>query len=239
MSRLLTLAALLAVSLKAASAQPAQDPQLDPGTITVAGEGVVSAPPDRAIVRLGVTTAAPTPAEALRQHEGDVARVLARVRSFGIADREIEVAALRLSEDRQRDGPGGYQAVRVIAVTTDSLRAVPDLVASVVGGGANALYDVTYTLRDPSRYRDLALGAAVADARRRAELLARAAGVGLGQVVAIHEQDAGGVRIRGATGFAVPPPASVTIDPEPGAYSTGSSRVSASVVVRYSLETRQ
>ncbi|MDT0633302.1 SIMPL domain-containing protein [Rubrivirga litoralis] len=232
MLRLLLPALLLAAA--AASAQPA----LDDGAITVSGEGLVSAPPDRAVVRLGVVTEAPTAAEALRQHEDDVARVLARVRSFGIADRQIQIDALQLGQNYGPNGPDGYQATRVVSVTTDSLAAIPDLVASVVESGANRLDGIGYTLSEPGRYRDRALDEAVAQARAKAERLATAAGASLGEVVSIQEQGVGMVPpYRGGAMMDVAV-AAVRVEAEPGAYSTGSSQVRAGVVVRYRLVAR-
>ena len=218
-----------------ASAQPATPPPATQ-TVTVSGEGVVSVAPDRAVVRLGVVTRAATAAQALRQHEADVADVLARVRSFGVADREIEIAALQLGDNYGREGRDGYQATRVVAVTLDSLRAVPDLIASVVASGANRLDGIGYTVRSPGPYREQALGRAVDQARAKAERLAQAAGATVGAVVWIQEE---GVRI-------VPPPVPTAMldsaapaaapPPQPGAYSAGSNQVRAGVVVQYRLE---
>ena len=229
---MLRLVAVLVLAASAASAQPVP-PALVPGTITVMGEGVVSAAPDRAVVRLGVQTQAPTAAEALRQHEGDMARVLTRVRQFGIADREINIEALQLGDFYGPQGPDGYQAYRVVAVTVDSLRIVPELIASVVEVGANRLDGVFYTLRESGRMRDRALDEAMNQARAKAERLAAAAGARLGDVVAIQEQGVGVVqpyeRVMAVSAEAA------TVEPEPGAYSAGSSQVRATVVVQYAL----
>ena len=228
--RSLFLPALL-LAVGAASAQPA----LDANTITVSGQGLVSAPPDRAVLQLGVQTVAPTAAEALREHEDDVARVLARVRSFGIADRQIQIQALQLGENYGQNGPDGYRAFRIVSVTTDSLAAVPEIVAGVVESGANQLNGIDYTLSEPGRYRDRALDEAVRQARSKAERLAAAAGMSLGGVVAIQEQGIGLVQpYRNGPMMDVAVEA-VSLEAEPGAYSAGSSQVQASVVVQYRL----
>ena len=217
-----------------AAASVAAQPALDANTITVSGQGVVSAPPDRAVVGLGVQTVAPTAAGALRQHEADVARVLARVRSFGIADRQIQIEALQLGENYGPNGPDGYRAFRVVAVTTDSLVAIPDLVASVVESGANQLTGINYTLRDAGRYRDRALDEAVAQARAKAERLATAVGARLGPAVSVQEQGVGVVRPYPGRMMDVAVEA-VSMEAEPGAYSAGSNQVQASVVIQYRL----
>lgn len=208
---------------------------LEDGTVTVVGSATVTAPPDRAVVRLGVQTRAASAAEALRQHEGDMARVLTQVRSFGIPDRQIVIEGLHLGENYGPEGPDGYVASRVVAVETDSLAAVPELVASVVEVGANRLDGLFYTLRESGPYQDRALDEAMARARTKAARLATAAGLQLGPVAAVLEQNAGFVQPypRGGGGYdqVVVEAASA----EPAAYSTGATEVRASVVVRFEL----
>lgn len=226
-------APLLALLLLAPAAAAQVD--LEPGTLTVLGTATVTAPPDRAVVRLGVQTRAETPAEALRAHEADMARVLAEVRSFGIPDRQITIESLHLGEHYGPEGPDGYQAFRIVAVETDSLRTVPDLVASVVAVGANRLDGLVYTVREAGPMQDRALDEAMARARAKAERLARAAGRALGDVVAVTEQGVSPVHPflrQGHGGDAV---AVEAVAAEPGAYSTGASQVQATVLVRFAL----
>ena len=206
----------------------------------MSGEGVVSVAPDRAVIRLGVQTSAETAAQALRQHERDVAAVLGRVRSFGVPDRQIEIAALQLGEDYRRrteDGPQGYLATRIVAVTLDSLRAVPDLIATVVESGANRLDGIEYTLRSSEQYRLEALERAVNQAKTEADRLAAAAGARVGSVIWVQEGDVQILQpiVPASMREEIDAPPATRPPPRPGAYSTGSSRVRASVVVQYEL----
>ncbi len=229
---------LLALSLVLASAANAQGAgaELAPNTVTVTGEGIVSAPPDRAIVRLGILTRGETAAAALRDHEADMARVLREVRGFGIADRQISIEALNLGDYYGPEGPGGYQAYRIVAVTVDSLRIVPALIASVVESGANRLDGVQYAIRDATPYQNRALDLAMEKARAKAARLATASGRALGPVIAIQEQGVGliqpyeRVAVQNAAMDEMAAGA-----PEPGAYSTGSSQIRGAVVVRFLL----
>lgn len=223
--------ALAAAAALAAPLAGAQTLAMEPAArgITVVGEGVASASPDLAVVRLGVTTRAATAAEALRAHEADMARVLDRVRSFGIDDRDITIESLMLGDFYGPNGPDGYQAVRVVSVTTGDLARVPDLVASVVGEGANRLDGLVYTLRDAEPLTLRALDLAMAQARAKAERLAAAAGLAIVGVEAVEEQ-VGGLR----------PPLPVTARAQamdgagnPAAYSTGSAEVRVAVTVRF------
>ncbi|PAP77707.1 SIMPL domain-containing protein [Rubrivirga marina] len=227
-------AALVLLAASAASAQTVEF-DLDANTVTVVGSATVTAPPDRAVIRLGVQTRAETAAGALRQHEDDMARVLTQVRSFGIADRQITIEGLNLGENYGPNGPDGYQAFRIVAVETDSLAVVPELVASVVEVGANRLDGLIYTIRESGPYQDRALDEAMARARTKAQRLATAAGRTLGDVQAIVEQGAPMVQpyYRGMGGYD-----EVVVEEaaaNPAAYSAGSSQVRATVVVRFAL----
>jgi uncharacterized protein YggE len=202
-----------------------------PRTVTVSGDAVVSAAPHRAIVRIGVQTEGQQADETLERHEEDVERVLTSIRRAGIADREIEITSLTLGE-RWVDGGrrDGYVASRVVAVTVDDLRRVPEIVATSVAQGANRLDGLFYTLRDADRYEDQALAEAYERARGKAQRIAEAAGMRVGRVVQVHEQ--------GTTPPApVPMPEMVmNMDARAGAYSAGSTEVRAVVVVTFALE---
>jgi uncharacterized protein YggE len=230
---LLALAAALALP---AAAQPIQiQAGTMPRTVTVAGDALVEAAPDRAIVRIGVQTDGPTAPATLSAHEDDVQQVLTAVRRLGLADRQIEIEGLSLGERWVEGGRReGYTATRVVAVTVDDLRLVPELVATAVAEGANRLDGLVYTLQDPDRYEDQALEQAFERARAKAQRIASAAGLAVGGVVAVEEQ-----------GTTRPPPvpmpyarAEMAMDAagNPGAYSAGTSEVRAVVVVTFELE---
>src|SRR6266571_4464068 len=70
--------------------------------------------------------------------------------------------------------------------------SVGKFLQAAVDAGANTVSGVSFSVSDPARGRDAALQSAMADARAKAEVLARAAGRALGHVIAIAE--GGGVR---------------------------------------------
>ena len=61
------------------------------------------------------------------------------------------------------------------------------MIDGLAGAGANRLYGVGFEVADPRPALDTARQQAVADARARAELYAKAAGVTLGPVQSIRE----------------------------------------------------
>ena len=79
-----------------------------------------------------------------------------------------------------------------ITVTHEDPAAVGKLLKAAVDAGANSVSGVGFAVSDPARGRDGALQAAFADARAKADVLARAAGRTVGRALTIVE--GGGVR---------------------------------------------
>jgi uncharacterized protein len=164
-----------------------------PGGITVNGTGSVTAVPDEAEFTLGVQTEGATAREALAANSAQMRRVLAALRSAGIAKRDIQTQDVSVSPDysdeRTISGYTTRNAVRVKIRDLDRAGAVLDAAANA---GANEVYGPTLSRSNHDELQGKALRDAVADARRKAEALAKAAGVQLGEVTAISEGFAGG-----------------------------------------------
>ena len=62
------------------------------------------------------------------------------------------------------------------------------MIDALVGAGANEIRGISFLISDASKRLDEARGQAIADAKRKAELYASAAGVTLGPAVTISEQ---------------------------------------------------
>jgi uncharacterized protein YggE len=165
----------------------------DTGQITVTGEGSVEGAPDIAVLSLGVTTEAATAAEAMAANTAAMAALLERLRSAGIAERDLQTANLSLNPNwTGYDGKSppeitGYAAVNQLTVRIRALDTLGSVLDTAISDGANTLNGLSFGLTDPRLGMDRARVAAVADARAKAELLVQAAGVGLGRIVSISE----------------------------------------------------
>lgn len=185
----------MALALGAAAAGPALA-QDDEGHITVTGNGSAEAVPDMASVSLGVVTEAATAAEAMAANSAALSEVMATLTGAGIESRDIQSSGLNLSpayEDNYQGGPEGpkvrgFIAQNMVTVRVRALDSLGGVLDAAVGQGANNLYGLSFGLQEPEPKLDEARRDAVADARRKAELYALAAGVTLGEVVSISEQ---------------------------------------------------
>jgi uncharacterized protein YggE len=86
----------------------------------------------------------------------------------------------------------GYRATNQVQVEVPGVEKVGAVIDALVGAGANDLGRISFGLAEPAPHVDAARAKAIADARRKAELYAREAGVALGRVLRIDEGGHGG-----------------------------------------------
>jgi uncharacterized protein len=189
----LAAAALAALALATPAAAPvaAQEP---PRRITVTGSASVEAVPDLATVTAGVETRAATAAEALAANGTAMTAVFAALEGAGIERRDIQTSQLSLNP--VYDNPEvptrapqvtGYDASNMVTIKVREVGRLGAVIDAATTAGGNRLYGVGFEVSDPHAVLDDAREKAVADARGKAELFARAGGVGLGPVLSIRE----------------------------------------------------
>ncbi len=159
--------------------------------ISVSGEGVVQSAPDMATISLGVTTQGATAAEAMAANSAEVAKILANLSAAGIEGRDIQTTGLSLnpvwSNYETTQKIESYSAVNSVTVRVRVLDALGGVLDAAVKDGANTLNGLSFGLAEPGPALDEARRRAVADAARKAAILAEAAGVKLGRIVNITE----------------------------------------------------
>ena len=79
----------------------------------------------------------------------------------------------------------GYQVQNEVRVTVREIGKSGALLDQVVSAGANQISGIQFDVADPQAAADEALRKAIADARRKAELMAAAAGVRIVRVLDI------------------------------------------------------
>jgi len=157
-------------------------------TVTTNGHGVVTAVPDEATVSAGVHTQAASAQEALAQNAKLMNQVVAALKNAG--GTELQTQQVSLSPQTTDTGQvTGYVADNSVSAKS-KIADTGALIDAAVGAGANTVSGPSLGVSDSDAlYRD-ALGKAVADARARAEALAKAGGFGVGQVSTVVEQTA-------------------------------------------------
>jgi uncharacterized protein YggE len=183
---------VLLIALLLAAPALAQTPMDFPPAISVTGEAQISVAPDIAFVDAGVATDARTAREASEANSTAMAKVFAALKAGNIDARDIQTSRLSLQPQYapNRSGPApvvGYRASNRVTVRIHDVSKVAGVIDTLVGAGANDIGNVAFEVSQASKLLDEAREKAVADARRKAEIYARAAGVTLGAPLSISE----------------------------------------------------
>jgi uncharacterized protein YggE len=188
------LAAFAAGMPFAAQAQMATQP---PALISVTGEARISVPPDLANIDAGVTSEAKSAREASDANNAAMGKVLAAVKSAGIDEKDYQTSRLSLqavySNAKSSGAPAtivGYRASNRVTIHLRDVTKVASVIDTLVTAGANEIGGINFMVSQASKLLDDAREQAIADARRKAEIYAKAAGVSLGAPISISEEGA-------------------------------------------------
>ena len=192
MTRFTTLFSLVMLaSLAFVSTASADDMR---STVSVTGEGVVTAVPDMAMVSTGVTTEAATPEAALNANTAAMAELMKVLDQLDIADKDRQTSNFNVSPQYRRDrnesgSPriDGYRVSNQLTIRVRDLGELGGLLDALVKAGSNQLGNIRFDFSERGELVDKARQLAVADARKRAELYVDAADIGLGEVLSISE----------------------------------------------------
>jgi uncharacterized protein YggE len=187
-------AAGLYMSVSPAEASPAFQTESGASrSITVVGEGKVSAQPDMAQINMGIEVVGPDVKEASSQAETAMNGLLTALKGEGVAEKDIQTSYYNVWVERpyaQQGGPSGeaiYHVSNSVNVTVRDLANVANLLGKAIEAGANNINSINFSLADPSPLRSEAREKAVTNAEAKAAELAGLNGVQVGQVVRISE----------------------------------------------------
>jgi hypothetical protein len=267
MNRLVALALLTASApaLPAAAQTPAAPAMVPIGpngaVLSLTAEGRSTRAPDLALFTAGVVTQGQTASEALSENSRQMAAVVAALRRAGVAERDIQTSTLSLNprySNPERDAmiraretrepyvppaePSaprivGYDARNQVQVRVRRVAEMGRIIDALASAGANEIHGPSFTMDEPRAALDEARTAAITEARQRAELYARAAGMRVVRILSITE--AGGyypsqVIVSSLRTFdissAPPPP-----PPPPPSVSPGELSLGLAVSVQFEL----
>ena len=194
----IALLAVAALGAGGAGSVVAQDdatptPGDGPPTVTAGGRGVVTIPPDTAVVTIGVDVFQPTLSEAQAQATSTMETVIQAILDAGVAEEDVQTTNYsvnpvpRFDNQGRQTGIDGFQVSNQVTVKVRDIDQLGELLDTAVAEGANSIYGISFLVDDPAAAASEARVAAVEDARRKAEELADAAGLSLGRVLSITE----------------------------------------------------
>lgn len=169
-------------------------------TISVRGDGVIATTPDQVRLTVQVNTQAQTASAAMRSASGRTQEILSLLKSMGVDEKNIQTSRVNVSPTY--DYSKQIQPPPIIAYNSSNdfsvlfkgklMEKVGEFMDKAVVAGASGFGGLQY---EASKQRELereALTKAAADAKARAEVLAKELDAKLGQVVNITENVSSG-----------------------------------------------
>ncbi|HLC89792.1 MAG TPA: SIMPL domain-containing protein [Patescibacteria group bacterium] len=160
-------------------------------TITIDGEGKVTAIPDIAQISLGIQTDKSTVAQAQQENTDKMNKIIDELKKMGIEAKDIKTTNYSIYP--RYDWTSGTQILRGYAVSQNVTVKIRDLekVGAIVDRagnlGANEVGGLNFTIDEPEKLRQDAREIALGNAKEKAEALAKVAGVKLGKLVSFSE----------------------------------------------------
>lgn len=204
-------------------------------TVTASGEGVVSAPPDEAVMSFGVSRSHADAAKALANASAAAEKIGDALKKQGVKDEDIQTSNVSVYPRYGRAGGRSvikdFQASIDVTARVDDLEKLGETITALSKAGAENVSGPSFTIAEDAPYRAEAIKKAVDDARAQAKEMAEAAGKQLGDVVSITSSSVSVPRYRH-------PAYSMELDVAAGSVpiETGQLDVSANMTVVFELK---
>ncbi len=166
--------------------------QTQPATMHTSGTAVIRVQPDKVTLRLGVETYGTTPRGSRADNAQTVEAVLRALRDAGVPPQDIstDYFSIQPEYDHGYTGPKkvvGYWTNNAVVVMLRQVDRLSDVVAAALEAGATTIDDVQFTTTRMRELRDQARAEAVKAAMEKAQGIASAAGLSVGEITSIDE----------------------------------------------------
>jgi len=188
---------------------------VNPRMLSVTGEGKVSVTPDIAVMNLSVISRDAFINTAWDDNNTKTNATIAAIKGQGVAEADILSDFSLYQQERydqfgQPTGEITYVVTHTLTVKVRDLAKIGDILGAAQAAGVNSVGGISFSLEDPAPAVSQARALAVADARARAEEIAKGFGVKVGKVLTVNEYGVSiplfdkGYGIGGGGGSSVP-----------------------------------
>jgi len=173
-------------------------------TLTISGEGKISAKPDVAIVEMSVISQNENVELAQSENDQKMQRVVNFLKESGIDEKDIKTTQYNLQPEydyswcRTTEYPVYCPPKLVDYMLTQSLQVkIRDLsrVGKIIGNlseiGVNQISDISFVIDNDAEIKSAARQKAIAEAKQKAQEMANAANIELGKIIDISESVSG------------------------------------------------
>lgn len=179
-------------------AQATTTPADQPHTISVTGFGTAYGAPDTGSAQIGVQTRDTDPTKAVSDNTVRMTAIISALKAQGIDPKDIQTTNFSVSTQQNNDpqtglprGPITFIVDNTVVITVRDLTKVGQVLSASIDAGANNIEGVSFSVADQTALEAQARDMAMADAKARAEQLAKDAGVTLDAPMSISENSSG------------------------------------------------
>jgi len=160
-------------------------------TISIMGEGKVTAIPDIALVSLGLSTQKAKVADAQTENSKTINSLIAKLKALGIANEDIQTTDYSIYPNYDysngKQTLTGYTVSQNVQVKIRQTDKVDDVLKTAGDLNLNQIGGLTFTIDNPEDYRQQARIKALENAKVKADALAQVMNVKLGKVISFSE----------------------------------------------------
>jgi len=212
----------------------------DKRIVTISAQGKITAKPDLSTIDTSVVANAFASQDAQNQNTVKTNAVIAFLKSQGILEKDIQTSNYNIYPNYDyangKQSITGYTASQSLNVKIRNTNSIGAVLEGIVANGANQVQNVSYSFDNPDSFREQAREQALANAKDKAQKLAKAAGAEIGDLISFNEDQAQypvtvPFNAKGSfgAGNAVQPAPQPQIEP-------GVQDITAQVTVTYSLK---
>ena len=161
-------------------------------SVQVNGTSEVSVVPDRARITVGVNVVQNDPTAAMAELASKSSALVEAIKSKGIEGKDIQTSQLSLRPHWVGDKNEGFEASNNLSIEVATISELPNLLEALTEAGMNDLGGLEFISSEADAKEREAMLLAVEDARARAEALAAATGMKLGDPISIDYNSGGG-----------------------------------------------
>ncbi len=141
--------------------------------LKIEGTGIVTASPDVAVAFIGVVTDNKDLSIAQKENSATMDKVIASIIKLGIAEKDIKTESYSITPEYDfvegKQVFRGYRVNNNLRITIRDIKRVGEVIDTAVANGANAVYNVNFSLLNRSEVYKRALSLAIKDAVGKAK----------------------------------------------------------------------
>ena len=152
--------------------------------LTVTGEGKAYAKPDIASVNVALKTEGKNSGDVVNENNTKMNNIIKAIKALGIEAKDIQTSSYNLTPqynwtEKQGRVFTGYELDQQITVTIRDFGKISDVLDKATSNGANTIGELVFSIENPEKAKSEARDKAIAQAKQKAQEMAKAAGMSI------------------------------------------------------------